>query len=177
MNARPRACNSVQLGPAHPVIRLRARGHAARVVLVSKAFTKEDDAAPVPPARRRGVPVPEPNYMTAAGVQAARAELEQLAQSGGDPDRIRELSDHLATAQVVGPDDPETVGLGAAVTIEDESGNRTTYRLVGAIEADPKRGRLSWQSPIANALWGARVGDAIELPRGGEVEIVAIAYE
>jgi transcription elongation GreA/GreB family factor len=144
---------------------------------VSKAFTKEDDDAPVPPARRRGVPVPEPNFMTAAGVQAARAELERLTRDAGDPDRVRELSDHLATAQVVAPEDRDIVGLGAAVTVEDESGKRTTYRLVGAIEADPKRGWLSWQTPIANALWGARVGDSIELPRGGEVEIVAIAYD
>jgi transcription elongation GreA/GreB family factor len=144
---------------------------------VSKAFTKEDDDAPVPPARRRGVPVPVPNFMTAAGVQAARAELERLGREASDPDRIRELSDHLATAQVVAPEDRDVVGLGAAVTIEDEAGKRTTYRLVGAIEADPKRGWLSWQTPIANALWGARVGDSIELPRGGEVQIVAIAYD
>jgi transcription elongation GreA/GreB family factor len=143
---------------------------------MSKAFTKEDDDAPAPPARRRGVAVPEPNFMTAAGVAAVRAELEQLARSGGDPDRIRELSDHLATAQIVEPSEREVVGLGAEVTVEDASGKRTTYRLVGAIEADPKRGWLSWQSPIANALWGARAGDSIELPRGGEVEIVAIAY-
>ena len=144
---------------------------------MSKAFTKEDDDAPVPPARRRGVPVPAPNFMTAAGVQAARAELERLARDAGEPDRIRELSDHLATAQVVAPEDRDVVGLGAAVTVEDESGKRTTYRLVGAIEADPKRGWLSWQTPIANALWGARAGDSIELPRGGEVQIVAIAYD
>lgn len=144
---------------------------------MSKAFTKEDDDAPVPLARRRGVPVPVPNFMTAAGVAAARAELERLTRDAGDPDRIRELSDHLATAQVVTPEDRDVVGLGATVTVEDESGKRTTYRLVGAIEADPKRGWLSWQTPIANALWGARVGDSIELPRGGEVEVVAIAYD
>lgn len=144
---------------------------------MSKAFTKEDDDAPVTPARRRGVPVPAPNFMTAAGVQAARAELEQLGRAGGDPDRIRELSEHLATAQVVAPEARDVVGLGAAVTVEDESGQRTTYRLVGAIEADPKRGWLSWQTPIASALWGARVGDSIELPRRGDVQIVAIAYD
>lgn len=143
---------------------------------MSKAFTKEDDGAPTPPARRRGVPVPEPNFVTAAGLAAARAELEQLARGAGDPDRIRELADHLATAQVVEPAARDVVGLGAEVTVEDPSGKRTTYRLVGAIEADPKRGWLSWQTPIANALWGARVGDAVELPRGGEVEVVAIAY-
>lgn len=113
--------------------------------------------------------------MTPAGARAARAELEQLTRTGGDPDRIRELTEHLATAQEVEPEDHAVVGLGALVTVEDERGKRTSYRLVGAIEADPKRGWLSWQSPIANALWGARVGDSVELPKG-EVEIVDISY-
>lgn len=144
---------------------------------MSKAFTKEDDAAPVPPVQRRGVPVPEPNFMTPAGVRAARAELERLGREGGDAARIRELADHLATAQAVEPAERDVVGLGASVTVEDASEKRTTYRFVGAIEADPKRGWLGWQTPIANALWGARVGDAVELPRAGEVEIVAISYD
>ena len=121
------------------------------------------------------MPVPEPNVVTPAGARAARAELEQLTRSGGDPDRIRELTEHLATAQEVEPEDHAVVGLGALVTVEDEHGKRTSYRLVGAIEADARRGWLSWQTPIANALWGARVGDSVELPRG-EVEIVDISY-
>ena len=143
---------------------------------MSKAFTKEDDGVPPPPLQKRGIPVPSPNYVTPAGARTARAELEQLTREGGDPDRIRELTEHLATAQIVEAEDPATVGLGAAVTVEDEHGKRTTYHIVGAIEADPKRGYLSWQTPIANVLWGNRVGDSVELPRGDEVEIVAIEY-
>ena len=144
---------------------------------MSKAFTKDDEGTPPAPLRKRGVPVPDPNFVTPSGARGARAELEQLTRSGGDPDRIRELTEHLATAQEVAPEDRNVVGLGAAVTIEDEAGKRTTYKLVGAIEADTKRGRLTWQSPIANALWGARVGDSVELPRGDDVEIVAIDYD
>lgn len=143
---------------------------------MSKAFTKEDEGTPPPPVRKRGVPVPDPNFVTPGGARTARAELDQLTRTGGDPDRIRELGEHLATAQEVAPDDREIVGLGAEVTVEDDAGKRTTYRFVGAIEADTRRGWLSWQSPIAGALWGARVGDRVELPRG-EVEVVAIAYE
>lgn len=127
--------------------------------------------------RKRGVPVPDPNFVTPSGARAARAELEQLAREGGDQDRMRELTEHLATAQEISPADRAVVGLGAAVTIEDEAGKRVTYRIVGAIEADTKRGWLTWQSPIANVLWGARVGDTVELPRGGEAEIVTIAYD
>lgn len=150
----------------------RARSYSGEV---SKAFTKEDDGVPPPPVQKRGIPVPDPNYVTPAGARAARAELEQLTRDGGDPDRIRELSEHLATALTIEPEDRTVVGLGATVTVEDEDGKRTTYHIVGAIEADPKRGYLSWQTPIANLLWGNRVGDSVELPRG-EVEIVAIEY-
>ena len=142
---------------------------------MSKAFTKEDEGAPARPLRRLGAPVPEPNFVTAEGARAARAELDELVRTNGDADRARELAEHLATAQVVEPQNRESVGLGATVTVEDEDGKRLTYKIVGAIEADIKRGWISWQTPIANALWGARVGDSVDLPRG-TVEIVAIAY-
>jgi transcription elongation GreA/GreB family factor len=140
---------------------------------VSKAFTKEADDGPPPKPPRRGVPVPEPNYMTPAGARAARRELATAT----DDARFRELTEHLATAQVIEPPaERDTVSLGAQVTVEDASGRRTTYRVVGALEADARRGWLFWQSPIGEALYGARVGDAIALPRG-EVEVVAIDYE
>lgn len=140
---------------------------------MSKAFTKEDDAAPEAPARRRGVPVPDPNYLTPAGERAARAE----AATCRDPDRLRELTDHLATAQVIEPPaDRREASLGAIITIEDSSGNRTSYRLVGALEADARRGLIFWRSPIGEALYGARVGDELALPRG-DVEVVEVGYD
>jgi transcription elongation factor GreB len=141
---------------------------------VSKAFTKESDDAPEPAPLRRGVAVPDPNYMTPAGERAARRELAGCT----DEARLRELTDHLATAQIVEPpDDRAVVSLGATVAIEDASGHRTRYRIVGALEADARRGQLFWQSPLAAALYGARVGDAVVLPRGGEAEVVAIDYD
>jgi transcription elongation GreA/GreB family factor len=140
---------------------------------VSKAFTKEADDVPEPKAQRRGVPVPEPNYMTPGGERAARNELASCTDEG----RIHELTDHLATAQIIEPPaDRHVVSLGATVTIEDESGRQTKYRIVGALEADARRGFVFWQSPIAEALYGAHVGDAITLPRGTEAEIIAIDY-
>jgi transcription elongation GreA/GreB family factor len=143
---------------------------------VSKAFTREDDGAvPEPPARRRGVPVPEPNPVTPDGLAAAKAELAELARRGGDADRARELTEHLATAHVIEVTDREVVGLGATVTVDTDHGERR-YRIVGAIEADAKRGWISWQSVLATALWGLRVGDAVDLPRGEHGEIAAIAY-
>jgi transcription elongation factor GreA len=71
------------------------------------------------------------------------------------------------------------VGLGAVVVAEElESGVRHRIQVVGAIEASPKQGLVSWQSPIATAVWGASVGDVVTWPaKGGvEVEIVEIGY-
>jgi transcription elongation GreA/GreB family factor len=142
---------------------------------MSKAFTREDSALPDSPIRRLGVPVPELNVVTPEGLRHAREELEELTHNGGDPDRIRELSEHLSTATPVEPEDLEVVGVGATVVVEDEEGDPHTYRIVGAIEADAKRGWISWMTPLAQALWGARVGDTVTLPRG-EAEVVEIHY-
>lgn len=138
---------------------------------MSKAFTREDDDAPVAPVARRGLAVPVPNPITAAGLRALRAELA----AGPIGDRARELAEHLATAMTVAPADPAAAGFGASVTVVDDDGRRHTYRIVGAIEAAPRDGAISWQSPIAEALHGARVGDSVTLPRG-DVEVVAISY-
>ena len=142
---------------------------------MSKAFTRESDDVPEPPIRRRGVAIPDgvPNYVTAAGERALRAELEALPGE----DRTHELSDHLATAVVMQPPEDRTrVGFGAKVTVEDAAGKRTRYAIVGAIEAAPRDGAIYWQTPIAHALHDAQVGDSVALPRG-EVEIVAIDYD
>jgi transcription elongation factor GreB len=138
---------------------------------VSKAFTRDDDGAPEPPLRRPGLEVPVPNFVTADGLRALRAELER----GTSEERARLLAEHLATAQTVEPDDRDVVGFGATVTVEDEAGKRSRYRIVGVIEAAPKQGAISWQSPVARSLLDARVGDTVELPRG-EVTVVAIDY-
>jgi len=143
----------------------------ATLPTMSKAFTREDDTAPAPPVVRRGVSVPTPNPVTADGLRALRAELA----AGASGDRARELADHLATAMVLEPTDRGAVGFGARVTVVDDAGRRSTYRLVGAIEAAPRQGAIHWQSPIAEALHAARVGDTVVLPRG-EVEVVAIDY-
>lgn len=140
---------------------------------MSKAFTKEDDDAPPPVFKARGVPVPAdgPNYITAAGIARLRDELARLDPAS---DRAVEVAAHLESAQVIEPGDCERVGFGCTVTVEDGDGNRKCYQIVGAIEAEPAKGAIYWQSPVAHALFDAQVGDTVELPRG-EVEVVAIA--
>jgi transcription elongation factor GreB len=73
----------------------------------------------------------------------------------------------------------DVIRFGAVVRLEDESGEQRTYRLVDKEESDPKRGRISVQSPIGRALLGKEEGDLVHviLPRGTEdYEIMAIRY-
>jgi transcription elongation factor GreA len=80
--------------------------------------------------------------------------------------RILRLRDQLTRAQVVeaGPGG-DAVAFGSEVTVADrDSGRRTTYTLVSAVDADAAAGRLSVESPVARALVGARAGDVVEIP-------------
>src|SRR4051812_46430826 len=65
------------------------------------------------------------------------------------------LSKRLKAAQVVDPSvqpDRDKVFFGATVTIVDEEDRERTVTLVGEDEADATAGRISWRSPLANAL-------------------------
>ena len=60
--------------------------------------------------------------------------------------------------------------MGTTVTYADsESGKEMTFTLVPATEAEPGKGKLSIDSPVGEALAGAREGDErkLETPRGG----------
>ena len=72
------------------------------------------------------------------------------------------------------------VRFGATVEIEDETGTRHHYHIVGDDEADLATSDISWASPLARALIGARVGDVVtwRRPAGAtEVEVMSIRYD
>lgn len=79
--------------------------------------------------------------------------------------RIGELEDMLARADVVDPKkfSGDRVMFGATVTLKDEDGKKKVYQIVGIFEADVKKGRISYSSPLGAALIGKRVGDDVEV--------------
>lgn len=167
---------------------------------MSKAFTREDDIADLP-VRPDPVPLLPPgtkNYLTAEGHERLRTELSQLRDSerpalveGSLTDvelrqelaqmdqRIRVLERCLATAEVVPPPEPtgDQVRFGNKVSVRDRDGKLSTYKIVGADEADFARQEVSWQSPIASALLNARLGQRVpfKFPSGAtELEVIRI---
>jgi transcription elongation factor GreB len=158
---------------------------------MSKAFTKESDFEPEAEADETDLLLPEgaKNYVTPAGLESLRAELSRIElerESGPARERLRELvrrarylQKRIETAEPVEPvaGGSETVVFGSRVRVKDEEGRVRAYQIVGVDETDPKAGKVSWLSPVAQALLGARVGDAVTLRTPGgeeELEVVGI---
>ena len=94
--------------------------------------------------------------------------------------RILRLRDQITRAQVVEAEaGGDAVAFGSQVELSDrDSGKQTTYTLVSAVDADAAAGRLSVESPVGQALVGARAGDVIEIPtpKGTRtLEVISIA--
>ena len=84
--------------------------------------------------------------------------------------KIQRLQDRLRKAVVVeaaGGDGTFAFGCTAEV-VDEESGKKMTWTLVGPTEADLAAGKLSAESPVGAALVGAAEGQSVtvETPRG-----------
>ncbi len=147
---------------------------------MSKAFTKDDDDAPPEDAPLPARPS-ERLPITERGFRALKDELAEFAARGaGASRRARVIEQILGGVYVQAPAGaPGTVGFDATVVVEDEAGDRRTYRIVGPDEAALDRGLVGSTSPLARALLGKSAGDVVVVkrPKGDEeltiVEVVA----
>ena len=154
---------------------------------MSRAFVKENDL------EHAGIDIPErpisdePNYVTPRGlsllnqtIDDLEKEREALNDKKDDPmikqkiaviERdMRYFAARIESAILTNPKDegPTHVLFGAKVTVEDEEGKFLTFEIVGEDEANIHEGRVSYLSPLAEALLGAAVGDEViwEKPMG-----------
>ncbi len=84
--------------------------------------------------------------------------------------RIQRLKQRLRNAVVVeesGGGDVFAFGHSAEV-LDEGTGTRHTWRIVGSTEADLSAGRLSAESPVGKALLGRSPGETVEIstPKG-----------
>jgi transcription elongation factor GreB len=164
---------------------------------MSRAFVKDNDgdaqdALPELPLSEH------PNYVTARGIAKLRerladAQTRRDAMKSGEEEtldqqrelaalerELRWLNTRVASAMEVdlAKQPRDRVAFGAIVTVDSESGERR-WQIVGEDEADAEHGLVSYVSPLAQALLGARVGDEVRWQRpAGDmtIEVVAIDY-
>ena len=91
-------------------------------------------------------------------------------------DRIAQVEDMLKYAQVVDADsvDPNEVSVGKTVTYtEVGTDDPETYTIVGSDESDALNGKISNDSPIAQALLGKKKGETVSITTpGGQFDVV-----
>lgn len=162
-------------------------------LLVNQPQEDMDEAPPELP----DLPIsPHPNYVTASGLEQLRRRLSAIeghrtALEAAGPTRAEEaaqarrelrwLQARVSSAMVLGSDPQavDRVAFGASVEAVDQHGRHHRYRIVGEDQADPEHGLVSWVSPLARALEGARVGDVVpwKRPAGDlEIEVLSVDY-
>lgn len=167
---------------------------------MSRAFVREGDGES-DPGELPDLPISEhPNYVTPRGMMLLRARLNDATKraraldaavaadaAGARLERahvrreMRWLQARILGAITIAPErqPADRVAFGARVEVAGDDGREYRYRIVGEDEADPERGLISWVSPLARALHGARVGERVVWKRpAGDlgVEVLAIDY-
>lgn len=92
-----------------------------------------------------------------AEYHAAREEMA-WAQS-----RVKELERIIDNASVVesGGTQSGVAQMGSQLTVQ-VNGKEKKYTIVGAQESDPAAGKISNESPLAQAFWGKAAGETVE---------------
>lgn len=106
-----------------------------------------------------------------AEYHAAKERQGQVEATIGD------LEGKLSRAQII---DPTTLSgnkvvFGATVTLLDEDDKPVKYQIVGEAEADARKGKISYSSPLGRALIGRLLDDEVEVsvPSGDKFYVVS----
>ena len=164
---------------------------------MSRGFVKEEDQeeAPIIPPRA-ALPEGLTNYVTPAGYQALKDERLELEQQLRDnPEKreterrrrqmlidgkLRALDKRIASARIIDPaKQPQNeVRFGAQVRLKALSGptrgKTMQVEITGVDEADVKKQKIAFVSPLAKAAAGCRAGEEFTLNLGAEERRFAV---
>ena len=80
-------------------------------------------------------------------------------------DKISELKHILKNTDIIKPPPPQEQGqvaLGALVKMKLD-GKTNQFKIVGTLEANPAKKRISDESPLGKALMGSKVGETVKI--------------
>ena len=166
---------------------------------MSRGFVKEDDQEEVPlVAPRADLPENVENFVTQNGMDLLLTERESLTSEQENLDNSQEkeyrisfnhinaklqlLNERITSAKIIDPEKlPKgEVHFGATITFKNSANNlKQTFQLVGVDEADIKKQKISFITPLAKVLMHKKVGEKVVLNLGkrkNEFEILEIKY-
>jgi transcription elongation GreA/GreB family factor len=151
---------------------------------MSVAFRRDGDEEHLEPKFEIPIP-PGPNLVTARGLALIGervAALEAEIARGGDEASLNAAKRDLrywqtrqVTAELAPSPSADTVEFGSTVTFRLNGAERAVT-IVGADEAEPASGLISFTAPLSRALLGAEPGDLLPFSgRDDAIEVLAIA--
>ena len=166
---------------------------------MSRGFVREDDQEELPIVPPRAdLPDGQINYVTQVGYDQLLQERELLMQQRDKLDKTNEtdyriavnhinaimvlLNNRISTAQIIKLEEQpsDEVRFGATVTLTVNGGKqKQKFQIVGVDEADIKKMKIAFTSPLAKILIEKKVGDkaVLKLEKEDRVfEIVGISY-
>ena len=121
---------------------------------------------------RRLKEIERPEVVEQIEIARAHGDLSENAEYHAAKERqgqieaeVIQLEDQLARAIIIDPTtlSGDKVVFAATVHLLDEDDKKIVYQIVGQTEADARRGRISYNSPLGRALIGRRVGEEVEV--------------
>lgn len=108
-------------------------------------------------------------------IQEADKDEESLPLVREEAEKLKKV---IENAKTIKPEehDQDKVSLGALVRVQQE-GNINEFEIVDSIEADPRQGKISRESPIGEALMGRKPGENIKVNSKTEIELEIIEIE
>jgi transcription elongation factor GreA len=93
--------------------------------------------------------------------------------------RIQEIENILRNTVIIEKSSGQDyVFIGSHVTIQEGNDDPETYHLVGPTEADPRKGKISHESPIGRALMNKKVNEIAEAETpGGKIKFKILKIE
>jgi transcription elongation factor GreB len=166
---------------------------------MSRGFVKEDDQEEVPMVPQRAyLPEGVTNFVTPFGMNQLLAENQMLVNEKNNLNNANEnekrialnyinaklqlLNNRIAEAKIINLNEQplNEIRFGAMITLKKEaSKNIQTFQIVGVDEADIRKGKVSFISPIARVLINKKIGDKVILKQAREdivFEIMDIDY-
>ena len=160
------ACGGKSTGPA---AKTAEKGLPPANPLAVQRMVEGVTAAKDPKTQTRAIALLREATTIDPNLWEARFDLGVVLANAGD---LANAEEQLRAARVIEASEVsrDTVSLGSQVTVEDESGKKSTYMIVGSAEADPlsKPARISNESPVGRALLGRKKGEKLDVsvPQG-----------
>jgi transcription elongation factor GreA len=111
------------------------------------------------------------------GDLAENAEYHAAKEEQGRNEiRIEEIEKILHSAEIItAPKNDNKVRLGSTVKLKNGNGTSKEFQVVGTVEADPLKGKISDESPIGRALIGKKEGEEVEIVTPADTTTYVIA--